>query len=288
MPRQRLSSNVLNRLKSRFLGHRYQPLDAIEDEDYVFSLSSSDDSRRTSYESDISSFEQQQVTNDLNNISQNDKKNYYGPAKRITSKNCREKFEIFYEIHSGFTADQVILIENALQIVADRFFKPEILKNMYQICGNSGCLLTHGVLSQSNLIQNSIYFNRYLLLQYQLICLNHQSQNGEISIINIYPVQEKSQSESNNSHPCIFCISHGSTFLIDGEFEIELNQDRLNGSVKNSSNALFWAGEIVYQMLHNLGHRFKDNDCTNRSQIQIFKQCFLHDGNYIPMKTKMC
>ncbi|CAF3345171.1 unnamed protein product, partial [Rotaria sp. Silwood2] len=82
------------------------------------------------------------------------------------------------------------------------------------------------------------------------------------------------------------CISHGSSFLIDGEFEIELNQDKLNGSVKNSSNALFWAGEIVYGMLRNLGHRSNDICHTNRSQINVFKQCFLHNGNYIPIKTK--
>ncbi|CAF3065210.1 unnamed protein product [Rotaria sp. Silwood2] len=118
------------------------------------------------------------------------------------------------------------------------------------------------------------------------MCLKVQSENCEIPIINIYPIHEKYEKENNNSLPCVFCISHGSSFLIDGEFEIELNQDKLNGSVKNSSNALFWAGEIVYGMLRNLGHRSNDICHTNRSQINVFKQCFLHNGNYISIKTK--
>ncbi|CAF4650714.1 unnamed protein product [Rotaria sp. Silwood1] len=254
MPRSVLPSSFLNRFKSK--------LDTSEYEEFIFSLSSAENSRRTSYASDISSSEQNQNTNELNDVSENEAHVHYGPAKRIISQNSQEKFEIFYEIHNGFTSDQVLIIENALQIVADRLFNPEILRNLYQICGASG----------------------YLLLHYQLMCLKVQSANGEIPIINIYPIHEKDQKENNNSLPCVYCISHGSSFLIDGEFEIELNQDKLNGSVKNSSNALFWAGEIVYEMLRNLGHQFNGNGCTNRSQINVFKQCFLHNGNYIPIK----
>lgn len=191
-----------------------------------------------------------------------------------------------YEIHSGFTPDQVLMIENALQIVADRLFKPEILRNTYQVCDTAGCFLANGVLSKSNLVKNSIYYNKHLLLQYQLMCLKTQSQNGELPTINIYPVNDDNQNESKNSPPYIFCIAHGSTFLIDGEFEIELNQSKLYGLAKNTSNALFWAGEIVYKMLHNLGHRQNENGYKNQSQINVFKQCFLHNGNYIPFKNK--
>ncbi|CAF4013926.1 unnamed protein product [Rotaria sp. Silwood2] len=291
MPRNVLPNNFLNQFKSRFLEHGYQPLDNSEYEEFISSLSSSDNSRRTSYDSDISSSsssssEQYQDTNELSDRSENEQQIHYGSAKRVISQNSQEKFEIFYEIHNGFTSDQVLIIENALQIVADRLFKPEILRNLYQICGKSDCFLTQEVLSQSNLIQSSIYFNKYLLLHYQLMCLKVQSENGEMPIINIYPSHEKNQNENNNSLPCIFCISHGSSFLIDGEFEIELNQDKLNGSVKNDSNALFWAGEIVYEMLRNLGHQSNKICYTNRSQINVFKQCFLHNGNYIPMKKK--
>ncbi|CAF4894669.1 unnamed protein product [Rotaria sp. Silwood1] len=279
MPANRMSRNLL-------LKDGYQSLDTTECEEFIFSSSSSENSRRTSIASDISSSEQHQDTNDLGDKSENEEHIHYGLAKRITSKNSQENFQIFHEIHNGFTLDQVSIIENALEIVADRLFRPEILRNLYQICGTSGCFLTEGVLSQSNLIQNSIYYNKYLLLHYQLMCLKAQSENGKIPIINIYPIHEKDQKENKHSLPCVFCISHGSSFLIDGEFEIELNQDKLNGSVKNSSNALFWAGEIVYEMLRNLGHQFNGNRCTNRSQIDVFKQCFLHNGNYIPIKKK--
>ncbi|CAF0791163.1 unnamed protein product [Rotaria sordida] len=281
-----LPNNFLSQFKSRYLDHGYRLLGTSEHDEFVVSLSSSDNSRRTSYDSNISSSEQHQDTNDLRVRSEKEEHIHCGLAKQITSENVQKHFEIFYEIHNGFTSDQVSIIENALQIVADRLFKPEILQNMYQICGKSSCFLTQEVLSQSNLIENSIYFNQYLLLQYQLMCLKVQSENGEIPIINIHPIDEKNQKENNDSLPCVFCISHGSTFMIDGEFEVELNQDKLNESIKNSSNALFWAGEIVYEMLRNLGHRPNDICYTNQSQINVFKQCFLHNGNYIPLKTK--
>ncbi|CAF5061481.1 unnamed protein product, partial [Rotaria sp. Silwood1] len=79
----------------------------------------------------MSSSEQNQNTNEFNDVSENEEHVHYGPAKRIISQNSQEKFEIFYEIHNGFTSDQVLIIENALQIVADRLFNPEILRNLY-------------------------------------------------------------------------------------------------------------------------------------------------------------
>jgi hypothetical protein len=43
-----------------------------------------------------------------------------------------------------------------------------------------------------------------------------------------------------------------------------------------------WAGVIVHEMLHNLDHNHHDGDYSNRWQIKIFKECFIHDGNYSP------
>ncbi|CAF4844460.1 unnamed protein product [Rotaria sp. Silwood1] len=226
------------------------------------------------------------ITSNTGDRLENEEYSHYGPAKRVISQTSQESFEIFYEIHNGFTSDQISIIENALQIVVDRLFKPEILQNMYQICDTSGCFIKQEVLSHSNLMQNSIYDNEYLLLHYQFMGLKAESKHGGIPILNIYPIHEKDKKEKNNSLPCVFCISHGSSVLIDGEFKIELNQDELNGSVKNTSNALFWAGEIVYEMLRNLGHQPDDICYTNKSQINVFKQCFLYNGNYIPIKNK--
>jgi hypothetical protein len=118
------------------------------------------------------------------------------------------------------------------------------------------------------------------LLQYQLMCLKTKSENCELPTINIYPKNKNSQKENNICCPCISCISHGSTFLIDGEFEIELDQHKLNGSGKNSSNAIYWAGIIVYEMLRNLGHRREDNCFGSQSQINVFTNCFIYDGYY--------
>ncbi|CAF3896229.1 unnamed protein product, partial [Rotaria sordida] len=177
MLRHLLSTFCLSRFKCRFLDLCYQPLGSNEYEESISSLSDCENYRRTSYDSDSDSD---------SDILENEEQIYCSQAKRIKSQNSQENFEILYEIHNGFTSGQVSIIENALQIVVDRLFKPEILQNMYQICGKSNCFLIHGVLSQSNLIENSIYFNQYLLLHYQLMCLKVQCENGEMPIINIY------------------------------------------------------------------------------------------------------
>jgi len=226
-----------------------------------------------------------QNTNKFYDLFGNEQQIYHCPTRRILSQDTREHFEIVYEIHNGFTLEQLSIIENALQIVINRLFKPEILQNMYQICVKSDCFVTDEVWSHSNLTKHTIYNDKYLLLQYQLMCLKTTSENGEFPTINIYPTHDKNEKENNNCSTCLSCISHGSTFLIDGEFKIKLDQHKLNGSGENSSNALFWAGEIVYQMLRNLGHRCDDNCDTNRSQINVFKRCFLYDGIFFLNKT---
>jgi hypothetical protein len=157
---------------------------------------------------------------------------------------------------------------------------------MYQICNRSGCFLTNGAWSRSNLTKNTFYYDKYLLLEYQLMCLKTKGENSEFPTINIYPTHDKNQKENKNCSACISCICHGSTFLIDGEFEIELNEYKLNGYDENSSNVLFWAGIIVYEMLRNLGHQSDDNCNSRQSQINVFKKCFLYDEDYFSNKTK--
>ena len=210
----------------------------------------------------------------------------YCSAERIFSQDAKNHYEIVFEIHNGFTSQQILLIKNALQIVVDRLFKAEMLQNMYRICHTSGCSLADGVWSHSNLKTDPIYKDEYLLLEYQLMCLKNKSECGELPTMNIYPSHRSNDDENKTCLGCVSCIRHGSTFLIDGEFEIELNQNQLIQSDEDNSNTLLCAGKIVDQLLRNLGHQCNDPFKENLSQIDVFQKCFLYDGNYCP--NKMC
>lgn len=203
------------------------------------------------------------------------------PRRVLTSQSCR-KLEIPYQLHDGFTRNEQIVIENALQIVANRLFKPEVLENMYRICGRTGYFLAPGLWERSNLSKHSTHHGKEFLLQYQLMCLRTKGEIGGFPCINIYPIFQRSEVVARGIFACITCISHQSTFSIDGEFRVKLNRYHLQSSRRNSLDVLEWAGIIVHEMLHNLGHNHDDLDYTDRWQMNIFKECFIHNGNYSP------
>lgn len=253
-------------------------MNSDESQDFLYNLSSTD---KTFHD-----YKQSHNTNEYKDKFENQKKTYQSPTRRILSEDSEKNFEIVYEIHSGFTSEQILIIENALQIVVNGLFKSEILQNMYKICKTSGCCLTDQLWTQSNLTNDSFHKDKHLLLQYQLMCLKIKSENGELPTINIYPTYGQNEKGDKNCSTSVSCICHGSSFFIDGEFEIELNQNELNGSDQSCSKTLFWASVIVYEILRNLGHR-SDHTCnSDQSQINVFKNCFLHDGNYLSNKTK--
>jgi len=61
-----------------------------------------------------------------------------------------------------------MFIKNALEIVSNRLFKPEILQNMYQICGTSSQFLGPRVWSRSQLGNDKNYHGTHDLLRFQL------------------------------------------------------------------------------------------------------------------------
>lgn len=178
-----------------------------------------------------------------------------------------------YHIHRGFSSDEIILIENALQIINDRLFQPNILQNMYRICGTSGHLFDHQIWSRSQLGNHP----KYDLLRFQLMCL----ERIHFPMINIYPINKKSDTQAMGNVGCVSCIAHRSTISVRGKFHIKLN--RFNLDVHNErfqANSIYWAGAIVHEMLHNLGHRHTNNDYSDRWQINLFENAFIYDGNY--------
>ncbi|CAF3600617.1 unnamed protein product [Rotaria sordida] len=184
---------------------------------------------------------------------------------------------IDYKIHQGFTLNEEILIKNALEIIANRLFKPEILQNMYNICGTSGELLGARVWSRSQLGNDKNYHGMYDLLRFQLMCLKIKSENDQFPTIHIYPMYEKNETQAEGTVGCISCISHGSTFSIEGNFQVKLNRYNLDALNKNVENLVYWAGTIIHEMLHNLGHKHKNNDYSNQWQINIFENCFIYN-----------
>ena len=184
---------------------------------------------------------------------------------------------IHYQIHSGFTENEIILIENALQIIDQRLFKPEILQNMYRVCGTSGVSLAKQVWSRSQLEKHPEYHQRHDLLRFQLMCL----EKVKFPTIHLYPIYEKSDTQARGNLGCVSCIAHRSTFSIQGNFQMKLN--RYNLDVDNErfqANSIYWAGTIVHEMLHNLGHQHVDDDYSDRWQINVLENSFIYDGNY--------
>jgi hypothetical protein len=186
--------------------------------------------------------------------------------------------QINYKIHHGFTSNEEMLIKSALQIIADRLFKAEILENMYQICGTSGALLGKGVWSRSQLENDKNYHGAHDLLRFQLMCL----KNMKFPTIHLYPMYEKSDTQSEGTVGCVSCISRRSTFSIKGKFEVKLNRYNLNASNElYYANSIYWAGAIVHEMLHNLGHKHMNDDYSDHWQINVFEKCFIYNGKYL-------
>jgi hypothetical protein len=203
-------------------------------------------------------------------------------ARPPISRRDRQSFQISYEIHDGFTPREERIIKNALQIVEDRLINPEILQNMYNICGTSGYHLEKGVWPRSQLENHRNYDGPHDLLRYQLMCLRVKGEKDEFPTIHIYPIYERSEMWGRGTIDCVSCISHGSTFSVEGEFKVKLNRYNLGAYDKNSSDPVSWGGLIAHEMLHNLGHGHNGDDYDSNWQINVFQRCFVYNGNYYP------
>ncbi|CAF0862839.1 unnamed protein product [Adineta steineri] len=202
--------------------------------------------------------------------------------KNLQLNNNKQLFKIDYKIHRGFTCEEEIFIRNAMEIVSNRLIKPEILENMYEICGISGCLFGTGVWSRSKLANDKTNHGIHDLLRFQLMCLQFKGEKNQFPTIHIYPMYEKTDTQAEGNIGCLACIYHTSTCSIEGKFKVKLNRYNLNISNEHPGNIVYWAGAIVHEMLHNLGHKHSINDYSDKWQINVFEKCFLYDGNYAP------
>lgn len=192
----------------------------------------------------------------------------------------KHSIQIRHKIHNNFTLNERRIINNALQFVARCFMNPENLKNMYHICGTSGYYLKENVWERSLLETHQTDHDYHYLLCYQLMCLKVTSDTNELPIINIYPIYETTDVLGRGEVGCVSCTSFKSIVLTDGEFHVHLNRYHLGARGKVGTNAIFWAGVIVHEMLHNLGHAHDEHDTTHRWQINAFEECFTHNAKY--------
>lgn len=153
---------------------------------------------------------------------------------------------------------------------------------MYRICGKTGYFLAPGLWKSSNLSTHSVNHGKDFLLKYQLMCLKTKGEIGEFPLINIYPIYQKNEVVARGTFACISCISNHSTFSINGQFQIKLNRYHFKSINEYNFDEIEWAGIIVHEMLHNLGHNHDEHDYSDRWQMNIFKECFVHNGNYLP------
>jgi hypothetical protein len=104
----------------------------------------------------------------------------------------------------------------------------------------------------------------------------------KLPLINLYPMYEKTDTQSEGTIGCVSCISHQSNCSIKGKFSITLNRFNLDTSNSlNDAHVIYWAGAIVHEMLHNLGHKHLNNDYTDQWQINVFEKSFIYNGKYL-------
>jgi len=188
--------------------------------------------------------------------------------------------QIPYRIHSGFTADEIKIIKEALKIVSKRLFKRQIIKNMYEHSNTKGFCFGLDVWQRSNLSKHSSNHGAYYLLEYQLTSLKMKYENNHFPLIHIRPICEQSNVSGRGFLSTVQCVSHSSQSLINGQFQIYLNRYQLQQTKMTKSDLISWAGVIVHEMLHNLGHNHHVGDYSNRWQINLFTKCFEHNGRY--------
>jgi hypothetical protein len=106
---------------------------------------------------------------------------------------------------------------------------------------------------------NSSYGKEFLL-QYQLTCLKVKRENGGFPTIHIYPIYQINEIVAKGISICVSYISRHSMFLIECEFQVKINRYHLELPNENGLDAAEWAGIIVHEMLHNLGHNHAHYD----------------------------
>ena len=190
----------------------------------------------------------------------------------------KHAIRIPFTIHNGFTLNERRIIKNALKVVASCFMNPENLGNMYHICGTLGYFLGENVWERSLLDTHQINHDYHYLLRYQLMCLKVASEKKEFPAVNVYPIYEKTDVLGEGIVGCVSCKSYGSIVLNSGEFIVYLNRYYLGARGRDYTNTVFWAGVIVHEMLHNLGHTHDEHDMSNRWQINAFERCFVHNS----------
>ena len=189
---------------------------------------------------------------------------------------------ITHNIHDGFTAEETNVITNALQVVVNRLFTPRVRDCMYRITGDYGYHLAAGIYTRSNLAEDNDYDGYKDILRFQLDCLEQKSVRQTFPTIHIWPWHEQSQTIAKGTLDCVTITSKGTKFTTSGEFNVWLNRYHLAAPTSTGSDADFWAGTIVHEMLHNLGH--SHDDYSDSWQINVFEKCLAQDGNYSPGK----
>ena len=149
---------------------------------------------------------------------------------------------------------------------------------MYRKTGNLGYHLGAGVYRHSNLDEASKYAGPKDLLKFQLDCLELKAVRQTFPVINIRPWHEQSVTVGKGTVGCVTITSRGSKFISTGEFNVWLNRYHLAATTATGFDANYWAGVIVHEMLHNLGH--DHDDYSGSWQINVFEKCFVQNGNY--------
>ena len=95
--------------------------------------------------------------------------------------------------------------------------------------------------------------------------------NRDRPMVNIHPYDTDDFSGGRANLDLVSVRFSRGGFVVEGEFNIQLNFRRLGGGGIHSSPAI-WASVICHEMLHNLGHMHGENDYRTSLQINAMQQ----------------
>lgn len=182
-------------------------------------------------------------------------------------------------VAEGFTKADEALLTKAMTIFNQRFLQKRVLQCAYKTA-------THSDIKESYfpLLSNGDFWKtpkeQWGLLNAQLFHMNAQfDKRGEKFLPNIVL---KAYNDRDDDAVAYVHTDHHVVVEDDevkGEFEIFINQ-RYLGTPERFSDPEYYAGVIMHELLHNLGHLHPKGDYRDYIQMIAFEKCFRADGKF--------
>ena len=179
-----------------------------------------------------------------------------------------------YQIDSRFTVEERAFVERTVKIAVDRIQEKSIwedVSNAYSFAYPKSVAVTKAGFCNSKEIRQNLLFHQ---LHYLATARENYSQDA-FPKINIYYKNEPPKKGETGwvgyafyNRVSVYWDFAAQNWKRRGDFQLYLNQHFLqqSGIYKNEN---YWAGTIVHEMMHNLGHQHPNAGSERYNQYQI-------------------